>query len=68
MATRRSCSAENEHEAVVKLLLEKGADVQSKDNSGDTPLSMAARNRHQAVMKLLLEKGADVGSKDRYYG
>jgi ankyrin repeat protein len=38
--------------------------VESKDNSGNTPLSMAARYKHEAVVKLLLEKGADVESKD----
>jgi ankyrin repeat protein len=33
----------NGHEAVVKLLLEKGADLEAKDNNYDqTPLSWAA--------------------------
>jgi ankyrin repeat protein len=50
---------------VVKLLLEKGADVDSKDMGGRTPLSWAARNGHEAVVTLLLEKGADVHSKDK---
>jgi ankyrin repeat protein len=52
------------HEAVVKLLVEKGADVDTKDNYGRTPLSQAAENANKAVVKLLLEKGADVESKD----
>ena len=54
----------------MKLLLEKGADVESKDDDGQTPLSRAAMYGHsyEAVVKLLLEKGADVESKDRYYG
>jgi hypothetical protein len=51
-------------EAVVQLLLEKGADVESKDDGGRTPLWWAAANGHEAVVKLLLEKGADVESKD----
>jgi ankyrin repeat protein len=46
---------------VVKLLLEKGADVESNDTrNGRTPLSWAAGSGHEAVVKLLLEKGADV--------
>jgi hypothetical protein len=42
------------HRAIVKLLLEKGADVESKDKDGRTPLSWAAENGHEAIVKLLL--------------
>ena len=52
----------------MKLLLEKGADVESKIYDGQTPLSWAAEKGHEAVVKLLLEKGADVESKDRHDG
>ena len=57
--TPLSWAAENGHEAVVKLLLEKGAELEAKDEYGRTPLSWAAGNGHEAVVKLLLEKGAD---------
>ena len=57
------------HEAVVKLLLEKGAQLESKDNKyGQTPLSWAAETGHEAVVKLLLEKGAQLESKDNVIG
>jgi len=48
----------------VKSLLEKGADIEAKDNDGWTPLHWAAANGHTAVAKFLFEKGADVQAKD----
>ena len=45
---------------VGSTVLEKGADVASKDDFGLTPLLLAAWKGHEAVVKLLLEKGADV--------
>jgi ankyrin repeat protein len=54
------------HEAVMRLLLQKGADVDSKDKRNDrTPLSLAVEKGQEAVVKLLVEKGADVDSKDK---
>jgi ankyrin repeat protein len=42
----------------LKLMLEKGAELESKDDYGRTPLSHAAENGHGAVVKLLMEWGA----------
>jgi len=42
----------------VKLLLEKGADAESKDSNGRTPMGWAGEPGREAVVKLLLEKGA----------
>ncbi|KAH8586885.1 hypothetical protein B0O99DRAFT_469781, partial [Bisporella sp. PMI_857] len=53
------------HSATVKLLFEKGADIEAKNDSGQTPLSWAARKGHKAIVELLLEKGADVKVKDK---
>ena len=62
-------AAYNGHEAVVKLLLEKGAELEIKDESnGRTPLSWAAERGHEAVVKLLLEKGAELETKDKNNG
>jgi ankyrin repeat protein len=63
--TPLSWAAGNGHEAVVKLLLEKGVELETKDKSnyGQTPLSWAAGNGHEAAVKLLLEKGAELETK-----
>ena len=47
------------NEAIVKLLVEKGAELESKDNNGQTPLLCAARWGCEGVVKLLVEKGAE---------
>jgi ankyrin repeat protein len=47
---------EDGHEAVVKLLLDKDADIESKDKNDRTPLSWASLCGHEAVVKLLLDK------------
>ena len=44
---------------IVKLLIERGADVNVKDSFyGATPISWASGNGHTEVVKLLLDKGA----------
>ncbi|EKG09441.1 hypothetical protein MPH_13518 [Macrophomina phaseolina MS6] len=60
-------AAQNGNETIVELLLETGkVDVDSKGQSGRTPLWWAAKNGHEAVVKLLLETGkVDVDSKDQ---
>ena len=48
------------HAAVVAALLEAGADVHAKLESGFTPVFFAAREGHIDVVRTLLEAGADV--------
>jgi hypothetical protein len=47
--------------------LRRGAELESKDIEGRTPLWWAAENEHEAVVKLLLKKGAELESKDKHY-
>lgn len=46
-------AAEMGHEAIVKTLLDKGADPRTNLNNGRTPLLMAAGKKHEAVVRLL---------------
>ncbi len=48
----------------ISSLLERGSDVDIKDNANRTLLSRAAENGHEAVARLLLERGGDLHSKD----
>ena len=50
------------HEAVVSLLLEKGADVKKAECGGKTGLQAALASRCESIVKLLLEKSADVNT------
>ncbi|MCJ1261200.1 Ankyrin-2 [Lobaria immixta] len=61
-------AAENGHETVVRLLLEKGVDFEAKNSFGLTALHLAAEGGHEAVTRLLLEKGAVVEAKAGFGG
>ncbi|KAM0321951.1 hypothetical protein ACHAQA_009848 [Verticillium albo-atrum] len=48
-----------DHEAVTRLLLERGADGNFVSQDGKSPLYFAVRKSHMGIVKLLLESGAD---------
>jgi ankyrin repeat protein len=48
----------------VKQHLVAGANVNTKDKWGWTPLSRAARSGHKEAVELLIDNGADVNAKD----
>ena len=50
----------NGYVEVAKLLIEKGADVNTTISNGFTPLYVACLNGDAELVKLLIEKGADV--------
>jgi ankyrin repeat protein/tRNA A-37 threonylcarbamoyl transferase component Bud32 len=49
---------------VVKLLLDKGADVNAKDREGRTALMWAASSGNVDIVKILLDAGADISAKN----
>ncbi|CAG8373201.1 unnamed protein product [Penicillium salamii] len=55
---------QSEREDIVRLLLEKGANPNSRDNTNRTPLSYAAQISHVIVRQLLLARDASVNDKD----
>lgn len=54
--------------SLVKLLVEGGAEINSPDKDGETPLHCAIRSKHPDVVKYLLEKKANINvlNKDGY--
>ena len=54
----------NNHLNIVKILIEKGADVNARDHDGDTSLTIASSDGHVEVVKELLENGADVNARN----
>jgi hypothetical protein len=49
---------------VVKLLLDKGVELESKDRSNKTPILTAVGKGYVEIVQLLLEKGARLESRD----
>jgi len=64
--TPLSWAAEKGHEAVVRILLNAGATIDTEDTDGRTPLLWAAESGHEAVVRILLDAGATVDTKDIY--
>lgn len=60
-------AATEEQEVVVQRLLENNAELKSKNNYNQTPLSLAAEEGYKAIMKLLLSQDdMATDSRDEY--
>ena len=59
-------AATNGQEVMVRLLIEKGADIETKSPNNGTPLSCAAEANYEAIVEFLLENGANVGAGDDF--
>lgn len=57
-----AASGDNE---IVKMLMDKSAQLDALSPNGTTPMMMAARNGHILTVKLLLDAGADASLKNQ---
>lgn len=55
-----------QHHEVAALLIERGADMRTYDESGDQPIHFAARNKKSAALGLLLRSGADITARNNF--
>ena len=62
--TALHCAVEKEHTDVVQLLIDAGADIETKDNNGRSPLHCACESGALDIVKMLVEAGAGVRDTD----
>ena len=63
-ATQNWLGWTGEHVELTYILLERGGNVDARDNDSCTPLHWASEQAHPGVVRSLLERGADAGARD----
>eukprot|EP00919_Chromeraceae_sp_WS-2016_P033014 GHVR01078058.1.p1 GENE.GHVR01078058.1~~GHVR01078058.1.p1 ORF type:complete len:993 (+),score=183.42 GHVR01078058.1:31-2979(+) len=58
--------SKHQHTDIARLILEGGANVDTKTHSGETPLLIAVREGNDVMVKFLIENNADVTIQDIY--
>jgi ankyrin repeat protein len=58
------CAVLREHEAIVRLQLEAGTNIEARDSFKETALHSAASEGNEAMVPLLLEVGTDIKARD----
>ena len=65
---RLQAASDEGHDKAVKLLLDKGADVNAQGGHFGNALQAASFEGHDKIIELLLGKGADVNARGGQYG
>jgi ankyrin repeat protein len=65
-AARREATIRNQEPELVELLIDAGADPNSADGDGLTPLMLAAARGQRDLVQVLLKRGADIDAKASY--
>lgn len=55
-----------DHEDVVKVLIENGADINIQDDFGSKPLHYAVYRGNKNIVKLLIENETNIDCKNNY--
>ena len=58
----------NRNKAIVKHLVEHGADLNKKVNMVKSPLSLAYLNGNEAILNYIVEHGEDANKVNEIYG
>jgi ankyrin repeat protein len=64
MTALHYAAATNDNTTIAQLLLDHGADINAKDDTGTTPIFKAAFQSKRAMLKFLEEKGADLEARN----
>ena len=62
--TALHCAVEQKHTGIAQLLIDAGADIETKDNQGRSPLHSACDTGSLDIVKMLVEAGAGVRATD----
>ncbi|EJT71108.1 hypothetical protein GGTG_10368 [Gaeumannomyces tritici R3-111a-1] len=60
--TPLSWAAQKGKLSIVKVFVDRGADVNAQEKDGWTALMLASRSGHEAVARLLIDRGADINA------
>jgi ankyrin repeat protein len=59
-------AAKHNHEAIVRILIDNGADINALDRDGSAPLHVACIDGDKATVRIMLNNGAEVNMLDSY--